>query len=284
MALGAQRFGWSAAASAALVWVWGAVPLAAQMQSRIAIRTEFQRPVDTPNPVTTDDRAVAGVPATADALIEQMSLAAGVIFAGEVTAVRRPMGFAGSAQAAAEGVVEIDLHVNQSLRGPAGGSTYTLREWSGLWAGNSGRYRVGERLLLFLYAPDAHGLSAPVHGAEGAIPLRGSGNAPGPDDASTDAAEWMVDLRWLQAQVLRKHLLPASPMRSPARPRPRNGIVPERSAEDPVYDSGPAMVNAIGWPWPRFTPAVEAQPLSQILALCHQAITLDATRRRDGVR
>ena len=103
-------------------------------------------------------------PATADALIQQMSLAAGVIFAGQVTAVRGPAGFAGSGQDAAGGIVEIDFHVDLSLRGPATGSTYTLREWSGLWSGNPERYRVGQRLLLFLYAPGPHGLGAPVHG------------------------------------------------------------------------------------------------------------------------
>ena len=91
--------------------------------------------------------ATVSVASTADAVIEEMSQAAGVIFAGQVTAVRRPVGSAASG----EGIVEVDFRVDQGVRGPASGSIYTLREWAGLWSGSGGeaRYHVGQRLLIF---------------------------------------------------------------------------------------------------------------------------------------
>jgi hypothetical protein len=270
------------------------------------------------------EQPVAVVPETVDALIEQMSVAAGVIFAGQVIAVRRPAGIAGSEQDAAEGIVEIDLRVDQSARGPAAGSIYTLREWTGLWAGaeagGSRRYRVGQRLLLFLYPPDAHGLTAPVHGAEGAIPLRGSGVAPGPDDTTNASAEWLVDLRWLQAQAIRSPSHSPDPVRPPINPispirdpilGPASEGVPALPADsgsifylDCVHggqrctkQSDPSVGRAVRQPW-GLPPAVETQPLSQVLALCHQALTLqsgtlqsstvdkniDAMRGRDATR
>jgi hypothetical protein len=285
MASRARSFGWFAVLFAVFVWILCAVPLAAPSQvAPPQVKVQPDSPIS-----LAPEQPAYGVPATADALLEQMSLAAGVIFAGQVTAVRRPIGFTGSGQDAAEGIVEIDLRVGQSLRGPVAGSTYTLREWSGLWSGlgasNSQRYRPGERLLLFLYAPDAHGLSAPVHGPEGAIPLRGSGVAPGPDDFSTAAAEWLVDLRWLQAQALRKHLLAALPVGPPVYPEPVRGTVTERGGDGPVLESDPSLVRAIREPWLRPAPApVEVQPLSQVLALCREAITLNAMRHRDAAR
>src|ERR1700721_169838 len=47
-------------------------------------------------------------------------------------------------------------------RGVSAGEPFVLREWAGLWAGGVERYRVGQRLLMLLHAPDAMGLSSPV--------------------------------------------------------------------------------------------------------------------------
>ncbi len=215
------------------------------------------------------------VPATADAVIEQMSEAAGAIFAGQVVAVRRPAGFMGSAEDAAEGVVETDFRVVKALRGPRQGSVYTLREWSGLWAGNAERFRVGRQLLLFLRSPDASGLSSPVHGADGAIPLRGGGVAPGPEDTTVAAAEWLVDLRWVQARTLRQPSWKTEPVREPVR---RGGAQPyaqpyaQSHGSDERYEQS-ALVRAI--PRPGLPPAAsdgEAEPLSQVLQLCLNAM------------
>lgn len=232
-------------------------------------------------------RAVAGefnpfvseTPRTADEVIEQMASAAGVIFAGQVIAVRRPAGYAGSAERAAEGIVEIDFRVDEAVRGPAKGSVYTLREWSGLWAGNAERYRVGQRLLMFLRTPNSSRLSSTVHGAEGAVPLRGGGIAPGPDDASVAAGQWMADVRWLEAQTLHRTLW----LREPGRPPVR--VV--RTGEDHGLPSlvetahTPDLVVVPRGPWITQMSAADfgMEPLSKVIALC-----LPGERSRDAPR
>jgi hypothetical protein len=42
----------------------------------------------------------------------------------------------------------------------------TIHEWAGLWDRGE-RYRVGERVMLFLYSPSKLGLTSPVAGAMG---------------------------------------------------------------------------------------------------------------------
>jgi hypothetical protein len=216
--------------------------------------------------------ATSDVPATPDDLIVQMSQSAGVIFVGHAVEVRQPpAGFSGSPEAAAEGVVEVDFFVDQAVRGPAQGSLYTLREWGGLWAGGTGRYCVGQRLLLLLHAPDSTGLSSPVHGAEGLIPLRGAGQPPGPDDGSSIAAQWMVDVRWLQAQTLRtQNLRVGLPVRGPL--PIRGGPHSEASvAVQPLIaqSDDPLLVHALPGPWQELhTSAGQTEPLTHVLALC----------------
>jgi hypothetical protein len=214
--------------------------------------------------------SAATLPATVDALIRQMSRSAGIVFAGEVIAVRPPVGFAGSPADAAEGVVEIDFRVDQAVRGAEAGSVYTLREWAGLWTGGMERYRPGQRRLMLLHAAGARGFASPVHGPEGAIPLRGMGRAPGPygissADSSVQPAlpaQWMVDVRWLQAQTLRPQFgLSAIPIRRGHLP------VPESMATS--GDARPAPVHALPGPWlDPAAPAAAVEPLSQVLAIC----------------
>jgi len=213
------------------------------------------------------------VPSTPDDLIVQMSQLAGVLFVGHVVEVRQPRaGFSGSPEAAAEGIVEVDFFVDQALRGPAQGAVYTLREWGGLWAGGVGRYRVGQRLFVLLHKPDAAGLSSPVHGAEGLIPLRGGGLPPGPDDGSPTASQWMVDVRWLQAQTLRSQALLGIPGRGPV--PIRGGKAPRSEAFVAVQplalqNDNPLLVHALPGPWAEQEPLVaQAEPLSHVLSLC----------------
>jgi hypothetical protein len=164
-----------------------------------------------------------------------MAALAGVIFAGQVTAVRRPIGYAGSPQGAAEGIVEVEFRVDAAVRGATAGSVFVLKEWAGLWAGGIDRYRVGERLLLFLHSPNAQGMSSPIDGMDGAVPLEGNGTAPGAGDAFTTVGTWMVDLRWLQAQVLRRSVPErgATPMRNSLQSHAAVAGTP-RSPESPV--------------------------------------------------
>ena len=125
-------------------------------------------------------------------VLQAMSGRAGVIFVGRVLAVR--------AASETPGIVEVDFRVDTAIRG-CGTGTYTLREWSGLWAGGGQRYRIGDRLLMLLYAPSAAGLSSPVDGLDGAIPIRQDGSAT--PYASTAAPQRIVDLRWLGAKLPR---------------------------------------------------------------------------------
>ncbi len=228
--------------------------------------------------------AAAAIPATPDDLIVQMAQSAGVIFVGRVLEVRQPRnGYSGSLEAAAEGVVEVDFHVDQAIRGPAQGSIYTQREWGGLWAGGTERYRTGQRLLVLLHAPDAAGLSSPVHGAEGLIPLRGGGLPPGPDDGSPTASQWMVDVRWLQAQTLRTQALLGIPGRGPVPIRGGKGPRSEAFvAVQPLapQNDNPLLVHALPGPWAEQEPLVaQAEPLSHVLSLC-----ASPARRQDASR
>ena len=130
--------------------------------------------------------------ATCDAL-HAMSRLAAVIFAGQVIGVRRHDAVDG-----ATGTVEIEFAVEDAVRGVSGG-TYTLREWAGLWPAGDQPFRVGQHFLMLLHAPGVAGLSSPVGGTDGAIPIRGSG--PAPPANATDGR--VVDLRWIETRVVR---------------------------------------------------------------------------------
>lgn len=125
-------------------------------------------------------------------VLHRMSDQAAVIFVGQVAAIHPHLD-----QTGASGYVEVDFRVDQPIRGCSSGN-YTLREWAGLWQGSANRYHAGQRLLMFLRAPGPSGLSSPVDGMDGAIPLRPGGAA-----SATTAGGEVVDLRWLGAQVER---------------------------------------------------------------------------------
>ena len=85
---------------------------------------------------------------------------AGMIFSGTVLKVEhvRAAGF--------PGITQITFRVESAVRGARKGQSVTIREWAGLW--NSGeRYRIGERVLLFLYPRSKLGLTSPVGGPSG---------------------------------------------------------------------------------------------------------------------
>ena len=138
-------------------------------------------------------------PQTVVDVLHQFSDKADIIFAGQVLAIRRTN----------NGVVEVEFRVDQAIRGCTAGTPYILREWAGLWAGDSQRYRVGQRLLMLLHAPSAAGMSSPVGGLDGAIPIRQGGTAmPPADDAATPAQPPYVDLRWLGSKAAPRCVLP----------------------------------------------------------------------------
>jgi hypothetical protein len=141
-------------------------------------------------------------PETVVDVLHQMSDKADVIFAGQVVAIRRPN----------SGVVEIEFRVDQAIRGCTAGTPYFLHEWAGLWPGDNQRYSVGQRLLMLLHAPSAAGVSSPVGGLDGAIPIRQGGAAS--TDAGTPRQPPFVDLRWLGAKVPRTVSYSSEPTRA----------------------------------------------------------------------
>lgn len=176
-------------------------------------------------------------PQTSLDVLQQMSAQAAVIFTGQVLAVRRP---GTKYPETVGGVVEVDFRVDRPVLGCSAG-TYTLREWGGLWVVDHQRYRVGERLLVLLYAPSAAGLSSPVGGLDGAIPIRQGGTAS--LTANTPPPPPYVDLRWLGAKLPRTvsyRSLPVSAARQAS-------SAAARSTQGPVATSasaGPASVGA----------------------------------------
>jgi hypothetical protein len=96
---------------------------------------------------------------------------AGYIFAGKVLAIHyEPVTASGQVP-----TVRITFQVQDGIRGARAGESVTIREWAGLW--NAGeRYRVGERVVLFLYPPSKLGLTSPVGAALGRFAIDQSGH------------------------------------------------------------------------------------------------------------
>jgi hypothetical protein len=93
--------------------------------------------------------------------LRQLTRSSGYIFAGTVTGIQ-----AGASAPHKLATVRITFHVDQSIRGVRSGQSLSTREWAGLWESGE-RYRVGQRLLLFLYPPSKLGLTSPVGGWQG---------------------------------------------------------------------------------------------------------------------
>jgi len=101
---------------------------------------------------------------------EQIARVAGIIFSGCVTSIGQSAGLPGYETAS----TTITFQVEQAMRGVSPGQSLTIHEWAGLW--NSGeRYRVGERVLLFLYSPSKLGLTSPVSGGLGRFTMDSRG-------------------------------------------------------------------------------------------------------------
>ena len=155
-------------------------------------------------PILVTHVPVAGVVSVAaSTVLLQMASHAGVIFSGEVVSVEHGGGF-----------VDVRFRIDEAVRGCAQGgtkkSTYVLREWGGLWTGRPDRYRTGQRYLMVLTARGPAGMSSPVGGTDGAIPLIATGTAPiadaagvAPPDMGVGSPALAVDLRWIEARAVR---------------------------------------------------------------------------------
>ena len=215
-------------------------------------------------------------PQTIEEALRQMSGKADVIFVGQVTAVH-----AQSGEGIASGFVEIQFRVDQAIRGCTAGTPYLLHEWAGLWSGGAQRYRVGQRFLMFLHAPGASGLSSPIGGMDGAVPIHGTTSSLIATNSSVGQAP-VVDLRWIGAKLLR----PLSYRSEPAHFNHRAGlptplVQPAIRAEAGGTQSKDIFLSAVTPNTQSSTPSTEAQqePLQSIVA------TLQSWQKaRDAVR
>ncbi len=134
--------------------------------------------------------------------LTDMAGQAGVIFVGHVMSITRND---------AAGFVDVRFGIDQPVSGCPATNEYGVREWVGLWVGHADRYQVGQRFLMMLHLPGPSGMSAPVGGVDGAIPLVAAGAGPVMGADGTVAADTgpgalsglAVDLRWVQARALR---------------------------------------------------------------------------------
>jgi hypothetical protein len=89
---------------------------------------------------------------------EKLMRPAGIIFSGAVVRIEREQDENGKPVS-----IRIALRVEEALRGCTAGETIEFAEWAELWVRND-RYRVGQKLLLFLYPRNAAGITSPVAG------------------------------------------------------------------------------------------------------------------------
>jgi hypothetical protein len=89
--------------------------------------------------------------------LDEISQRAGLIFVGTVISIE-------SRKSAA--LVEVTFAVDDGIRSARSGDQVSIHEWAGLWSGPP-RYRVGERMLLFLHGTQVDGLTSPVGGTAG---------------------------------------------------------------------------------------------------------------------
>jgi hypothetical protein len=117
--------------------------------------------------------------------LQPMAQAAGIIFSGRVTAVEHAGSFSGQSPIS----TSVTFQVERAIRGTTTGQSLTIHEWAALWI-NGERYRIGERVLLFLYAPSKLGLTSPVAGAMGRFAIDAQGRiVMGPQHVETFAAD-----------------------------------------------------------------------------------------------
>ncbi len=96
------------------------------------------------------------------AALRSLVRAAGIIFSGQVIAVQHEAGQVAEISSA----TIVTFHVEDAFRGAFPGERLKVREWAGLWPRGE-TYRVGDRVLLFLYRPSRLGFTSPVHSTVG---------------------------------------------------------------------------------------------------------------------
>jgi hypothetical protein len=100
----------------------------------------------------------------------QLVRAAGIIFSGRVTSIG-PSVLSSRPDPAS---TVVTFQVEHAIRGTLAGRNLTIHEWAGLRLSGE-HYRIGERVLLFLYSPSNLGLTSPVAGAMGRFAMNSQG-------------------------------------------------------------------------------------------------------------
>lgn len=96
----------------------------------------------------------------------------------------------------------ITFRVQTAIRGVRPGQIIQIREWDGLW--NSGeRYRLGERVLLFLYPASRLGLTSPVGGRLGRFQVDDAGRVEVPRDPGSGKRPKPIELRTFAKEIRR---------------------------------------------------------------------------------
>lgn len=103
-------------------------------------------------------------------VFRQLVRAAGIIFSGRVTSIGQSASFSRPDPAS----TVVTFQVEHAIRGTLAGQNLTINEWAGLRLSGE-HYRVGERVLLFLYSPSKLGLTSPVAGAMGRFAMNSQG-------------------------------------------------------------------------------------------------------------
>ena len=93
--------------------------------------------------------------------LRELAQKSGYIFAGTVMAVERVHTAPGEVA-----TVLISFRVDQAIRNVQAKQILTVREWAGLWESGE-RYRIGDRVVLFLYRASKLGLTSTVSGPFG---------------------------------------------------------------------------------------------------------------------
>jgi hypothetical protein len=109
------------------------------------------------------------LPLSNSGAIEKLARPAGIIFSGVVVRTERERDLDGKPAS-----IRIAFRVDEGLRGCNAGETIEIAEWAELWV-RGDRYRVGQKVFLFLYPRNQAGLTSPVSGDLGVIMLGSSG-------------------------------------------------------------------------------------------------------------
>lgn len=156
---------------AILMLVWSASPLAAQSARFTTVpdiggRGHHAVPAPVRGPLfNLPERFPPG-----EFGLRHLTRAAGMIFTGTVTGISRKR----AASNQALDIVAITFHIENAIRGVTPGETLTITQWMGLWSSGQ-RYRLGERVFLFLYPPSKLGLTSCVNAPLGRFRVDAAG-------------------------------------------------------------------------------------------------------------